>query len=78
MVTILKRLQTWGAVSVLVTLRGLLMGSGLPIQAVEVVAWPRPRKRLLDLFFSDSTIYIVDSSGNSDAIPFEETAGLSS
>lgn len=52
-------------------------GKWIAYSAVEVVAWPNPANGFR-LIFSDSTIYIVDSSGNGDAMPLEETTGLSS
>ncbi len=52
-------------------------GKWIAYSAVEVVAWPNPDNNFR-LIFSDSTIYLVDSRGNGNAIPLEETAGLSS
>ena len=52
-------------------------GKWIAYSAVEVVALPNPENNFR-LIFSDSTIYLVDSSGNGDAIPLEDTAGLSS
>ena len=43
----------------------------------EVNEWPNPENGF-KLIFSDSTIYIVDSKGNNNEIPLEETTGLSS
>ena len=52
-------------------------GKWIAYSVVEVAAWPNPANGFR-LIFGDSTIYIVDSMGNGDAIPLEETAGLSS
>ena len=52
-------------------------GKWIAYSAVEVEAWPNPANNFR-LTFSDSTIYLVDSRGNGDAIPLEATAGLSS
>ena len=52
-------------------------GKWIAYSSVRVTEWPNPANGF-KLIFSDSTIYIVDSRGNGDAIPLEETAGLSS
>ena len=51
-------------------------GKWIAFSVVGVAQWPNPANGFR-LIFSDSTIYLVDSSGNGDAIPFEETTGHS-
>ena len=50
-------------------------GKWIAYSVVEVDELPNPANGF-KLIFSDSTIYLVDSRGNGDAIPLEETAGL--
>lgn len=52
-------------------------GKWIAYSVEEVVALPNPENNFR-LIFSDSTIYLVDSRGNGDAIPLDETEGLSS
>lgn len=52
-------------------------GKWIAYSVVEVVEWPNPANEF-KVIFNDSTIYIIDSKGNEDGIPLEQTAGLSS
>ncbi|MYF54562.1 DUF5050 domain-containing protein [Candidatus Poribacteria bacterium] len=52
-------------------------GKWIAYSVEEVVALPNPENNFR-LIFSDSTIYLVDSKGNGDVIPLDETEGLSS
>lgn len=52
-------------------------GKRIAFSVVNVAEWPNPANGFR-LIFSDSTIYLVDSSGNGDALPLEKTTGLSS
>lgn len=52
-------------------------GKWIAYSVVEVDEWPNPANEF-KLIFSDSTIYIIDSEGNDDGLPLEETSGLSS
>ena len=52
-------------------------GEWIAYSVVEVDEWPNPANEF-NLIFGDSTIYIVDSKGNDNGKPLEETKGLSS
>ncbi len=52
-------------------------GKWIAYSVVEVNEWPNPANGF-KLIFSDSTIYIVDSKGDNNEIPLEETTALSS
>lgn len=52
-------------------------GKWIAYSVAEVDEWPNPANGL-NLIFSDSTIYIVDSKGDDVGKPLEETTGLSS
>lgn len=52
-------------------------GNWIVYSVVEVNEWPNPANGF-KLNFGDSIIYLVDSRGNDDEIPLEETIGLSS
>ena len=52
-------------------------GNWIAYSVVEVDAWPNPANGF-NLIFGDSTIYVIDTKGNDDGQPLEETTGLSS
>lgn len=52
-------------------------GKWIAYSAVRVAEWPNPVNNFR-LIFGGSTIYLVDSNGTGDAMPLEETSGLSS
>lgn len=52
-------------------------GKWIAYSVIEVDEWPNPVNGF-KLIFGDSTIYIVDSKGNDNGKPIEETKGLSS
>lgn len=51
-------------------------GEWIAYSVLEVDEWPNPANDF-KLIFSNSTIYIVDSKGNDNGKPLEETKGLS-
>ncbi len=51
-------------------------GDLIAYSIVEVEEWPNPANGFR-LIFGDSTIYLVDSTGNGDEKPLKETTGLS-